>query len=265
MSFFAFTLISPGYRKLFAFNFIFWLYALLSFLYVIGYMAGQIRNRHLLRNENSPILFIIPGFSGFILIIGVLALLYMQYPYWMILAVLGVGALMVFNGRTAQEQFGLVRLSLAKLVAWSLLVCGAVVFIEIPLSKGMEDILTALRLEHPQQESVETFRQLNEPLQILAFMLLAVVISPMIEEIFFRGFMLTFLRNYTSPLVAVFLSGGIFALAHANLDSAIPLWFLGVVLGIAYQHTGSLLLPIGIHACWNFFTALNLLLEKGNG
>ena len=48
-----------------------------------------------------------------------------------------------------------------------------------------------------------------------------------------------------------------------NLVAALPLWFLGIVLGLAYEHTGSLLLPIGIHACFNLATALSLLVDKG--
>jgi membrane protease YdiL (CAAX protease family) len=44
----------------------------------------------------------------------------------------------------------------------------------------------------------------------------------------------------------------------------IPLWFLGVALALAYQNTGSLLLPICVHGLFNLMTALSLLLDKGN-
>jgi membrane protease YdiL (CAAX protease family) len=60
------------------------------------------------------------------------------------------------------------------------------------------------------------------------------------------------------------LSAGIFAFAHLNIGAAIPLWFFGIVLGMAYEHTGSLLVPISIHSCFNLATGLSLLLEKGN-
>jgi membrane protease YdiL (CAAX protease family) len=86
----------------------------------------------------------------------------------------------------------------------------------------------------------------------------------MIEELFFRGYFLTFLKNYTSTWLAIILSGGVFAFAHLNLGAVLPLWFLGVVLGVAYQHTGSLLVPMGIHACFNLATGLSLLMDKGN-
>ena len=108
------------------------------------------------------------------------------------------------------------------------------------------------------------FRQFTGAGDILGFIFLAVLFSPIIEELFFRGFLLTFLKNYTTPMVAVVLSAGVFAFAHLNLGAVIPLWFLGIVLGIAYEHTGSLLVPMTTHGCFNLATALSLLLDKGN-
>jgi len=117
---------------------------------------------------------------------------------------------------------------------------------------------------HPEQQSVETFRQYNVSSTIFWFLLQAVLLFPVIEEIFFRGFLLTFLKNYTSTWLAIILSGGIFAFAHLNLGAAPPLWFLGIVLGVAYEHTGSLIVPISVHACFNLATGLSLLMDKGN-
>jgi membrane protease YdiL (CAAX protease family) len=160
-----------------------------------------------------------------------------------------VAAFLAESRRTGAEQFGLNRIPPGKLVGWSLLICGAVIFVELPLSEGIDRLMTTIRLPHPEQETVEAFRKFNQPGQIFAFMVQAVLISPLIEELFFRGFLLGFLKNYTSIGWAIVLSGGVFAFAHANLGSALQLWILGIVLGVAYEHAGSLLLPIGIHVC----------------
>jgi len=261
MHFFALSLPHPKHVEIWALD----AYTLLSFLGVASYAVVQIRWGQLLQNKNSPVLFLAPGIYGWLLIASVMTLLYLQSPFYMILVVLGVGTLMILNGQTADEQFGLTRMPFFKVALWSLLVCGAVIFVETPLSDGVEWIMNAIHVPHPEQQSVETFRGLSEPGPIFGFMFQAVLLSPLIEEIFFRGFLLTFLKRYMSALGAILLSAGVFAFAHANLDSAIPLWFLGIVLGVAYQHTGSLLLPIGIHACWNFCTAIALLMEKGGG
>jgi uncharacterized protein len=112
---------------------------------------------------------------------------------------------------------------------------------------------------------VEMFRRYNAFWDALGFMFFAVFYNPVIEELFFRGFLLTFLKNYTTPVLAIVLSGGIFACAHHNLGAFLPLWFLGIVLGVAYEHTGSLLVPMTIHGCFNLANALGLLIDKGNG
>ncbi len=265
MNFLALTLAYFKHRELQILEALFMVYVLLSFLRVAGYVATQFRLGQLIHSENPPVPFVIPDVGGWLLFLGVMILLYLQQPLYMVLVVMGIVLLMTLNGRTAVEQFGLGRMPVSRAIAWSVLVCGAVIFIEVPLSTVVEKILNAIHMPHPEQQSVEIFKQLNQPREIFGFMIQAVLISPLIEELFFRGFLLTFLKKYTSTLVAILLSAGVFALAHANLDSAIPLWFLGIVLGIAYQHTGSLLLPIGIHGCFNLISGLNLLLEKGNG
>jgi membrane protease YdiL (CAAX protease family) len=135
--------------------------------------------------------------------------------------------------------------------------------VETPLIEISDWILDQLHISHPEQQSVETFRQANHVTAIVWFLLQAVLIFPVVEELFFRGFLLTFLRNYTSTTMAIFLSAGVFAFAHLNLGVVLPLWFLGLVLGFAYRHTGSLLVPICIHACFNLATGLSLLLDKG--
>jgi membrane protease YdiL (CAAX protease family) len=135
--------------------------------------------------------------------------------------------------------------------------------VETPLTEASDLLLEFLRVPHPEQETVESFRQFNAPSLIFLFMFQAVIFNPIVEELFFRGFLLTFLKNYTTPLFAIVLSGGIFAFAHLNLGAALPLWFLGIALGVAYEHTGSLVLPMAIHGCFNLATGLSLLLERG--
>lgn len=242
---------------------IFWLYVPISFVCVAGYTVQQIRAGRLVNSGNSPAPWSVTRSAAWLFILCVLALLFIQNAFYMVLVVMGVALFLMENRRTARDQFGLERVPASKLVRWSVLICGAVILVEAPLSGVVEGAMTFFRVPHPDQETVVIFRQLDRPSQIFDFMLQAVLISPLIEELFFRGFLLTFLKNYTSTWLALVLSAGVFAFAHANLGSAVQLWLLGVVLGVAYEHTGSLLLPMGIHACWNLVTALSLLLDKG--
>jgi membrane protease YdiL (CAAX protease family) len=265
MTLFALTL-SPDVRtELSSFvQGLFILFVLVSFLCVAVYTARQIRMGRLLRSEQRPPSLRIQPVAGWLFIICVVGLIYLQSPLYAIVVIVGVAGALAETGRTARVQFGFDRVEPIKALAWSILVFGAVMLVETPLTQVSAWGLDALQISHPEQQSVETFRQYSRISSILWFMLQAVFLFPMIEELFFRGYFLTFLKNYTSTWLAIILSGGVFAFAHLNLGAVLPLWFLGVVLGVAYQHTGSLLVPMGIHACFNLATGLSLLMDKGN-
>lgn len=236
---------------------------LLCFVRVAAYVTRKVKAGRLINGRAAPVRFKIRGIIGWAYVASVLTLLYTGSAYYMILVVMGLGIFLLLNEHTAEEQFGLARLPVPALVKWSLLTCGAVIFVEVPLTDGVNIVMNAVHLPHPQQQSVEVFRKMEDPSSIVAFMVQAVLISPLIEELFFRGFVLTFMKNFTTTWLALVLSAGFFAFAHLNFGSVVQLWVLGIVLGVAYEHTGCLLLPIGIHACWNLMTAVSLLLTKG--
>ena len=236
---------------------------LVCFMRVSGYVASRFRAGKLVDGVNAPLPIRLPLSAGGLFVLSVLTLLLLQSPLYFLVVPGGIAFYLMESGKNTSEQFGLDRLSWVSLAKWSLLVCGAVIFLEIPLDAVVQAVFNLTGLPHPEQQTVVAFRQFGKASQIFAFLVQAVVLSPLIEELFFRGFLQTFLKNYTSTWLAVVLSAGVFAFAHVNLGSTLQLWFLGVALGIAYEHTGALLLPVGIHGCFNFATALSLLLEKG--
>jgi len=69
-----------------------------------------------------------------------------------------------------------------------------------------------------------------------------VVLAPVAEEIFFRGFFFAGLRTRWSLWPSALLSGAIFGLVHAPTGptAAIPLAGLGVGLAWLYNKTGSI-------------------------
>ena len=236
---------------------------LVCFIRVSGYAVNRFRSGKLVDGVNAPLPIRLPFSAGWLFVFSVLCLLFLQSLLYYFMVVGGIALYLLESGKNARDQFGLERLSAATLLRWSLLVYGAVIFIEIPLNGIVQVGFSAIHLPNPEQQSVVAFRQFKKASQVFDFLFYAVVISPLVEELFFRGFLQTFLKNYTSTWFALVLSAGIFAFAHVNLGSVIQLWFLGLVLGLAYEHTGALLLPVGIHGCFNFVTALSLLLEKG--
>ena len=239
-------------------------FALFSFFGVGIYTARQIRGGQLFTAASMPVPLIVRPVAGWIFISCVIGLIYLQSILYVLVVLFGISGAVMENQRTFKVQFGFNRVPILKAMVWGMLVFGAIMLVETPLMQASGWVLDYLDLPHPEQQAVETFRQYNDFSTIVRFLFLAVFISPAIEELFFRGYLLTFLKNYTSTPLAIFFSAGIFAFAHLNLGVAAPLWFLGIVLGIAYEHTGSLLVPISIHACFNLATGLSILLDKSS-
>jgi membrane protease YdiL (CAAX protease family) len=265
MSLFALTLSHETRAELLSFvQGLFILFVLVGFVCVASYTARQIRLGRLFTTESAPPPVVVQPTSGWFLIASVVGLIYLQSILYVIVVLVGIVGVLAESGRTFRTQFGIDRMKPVQAVTSGLLVFGAVMLVETPLMQVSTWILDTLRMPHPEQQSVETFRQYNQSYTILWFLLQAVFLFPIIEELFFRGYLLTFLKNYTSPGLAIVLSAGVFAFAHLNLGAALPLWFLGIVLGVAYEHTGSLVVPMVIHACFNLATGLSLLIDKGN-
>jgi uncharacterized protein len=265
MTLFALTLPHEVRAELLSFvQGLFILFVLVSFICVAGYTVRQIRSGRLFTSENEPLSLDMPVRAGWFFVVSVVGLIYLQSPFYAIIVLVGTAGLLAENRRTARTQFGLDRMEPSKALTWGLLVFGAIMLVEAPLTDAWARVLDLCNVAHPEQQSVEIFNRYNQVSAIVFFMLQAVFLFPVIEELFFRGFLLTFLKNYTSTWMAIVLSGGVFAFAHLNLGAVVPLWFLGVVLGVAYEHTGSLIVPISVHACFNLATGLSLLMDKGN-
>ncbi len=92
----------------------------------------------------------------------------------------------------------------------------------------------------------------------LAGALLSALAGAVSEEVFFRGFLFRLVAGLGGKWTALALSSAIFGFAHYN-NAGAGVWSsvaiaieAGVLLGAAYAASGSLWLPIGIHAGWNF-------------
>jgi hypothetical protein len=86
------------------------------------------------------------------------------------------------------------------------------------------------------------------------------------EELFFRGFLFSGLRQGWSFWPAAVVTGLLFGLVHApeGITIVVPLGILGGALAWLYERTGSLWPCIGIH-WFNNALALALAPLLGNG
>jgi len=107
------------------------------------------------------------------------------------------------------------------------------------------------------QEVMRIFENATAVTQRIPIILLAVAIAPVAEELAFRGYLYGVIKRFFGAVPALVLSGILFALIHLNLPSFFPLLVLGWVFALAYELSGSLLVPMTMHALFN---ALNLIL-----
>jgi uncharacterized protein len=112
----------------------------------------------------------------------------------------------------------------------------------------------------PEPEGL--IKAIDEMMQypVLAFITIA-IIAPLLEEILFRGIILDgYLKNY-SPAKSILISALLFAFIHGNIAQGIGAFVMGIVVGVLYWRTRSLLLCIGLHFVNNFTATLLLVLD----
>ena len=108
---------------------------------------------------------------------------------------------------------------------------------------------------HGQQDVAKDLGVSNGGLDLVLAAVLVIVIAPIAEEFFFRGFFYAGLRSRFSMLPAAAIDGLVFGAIHytgPKTLSLLPvLMVFGFVLCIVYEWTGSLFVTIALHSLNN--------------
>jgi membrane protease YdiL (CAAX protease family) len=97
---------------------------------------------------------------------------------------------------------------------------------------------------------LKLFAELDSPVW---FLIVGAIFAPLVEEIFFRGFLFQGFRERYGWMTAMFLSAAIFAAAHLDLVVLIPTFILGCLLAYVYQRSNSIWPGIILHFLVNSF------------
>lgn len=148
------------------------------------------------------------------------------------------------------------------------LLLGAAVFCGVlPFVYGASFVSVQLmqRLGWPVQlqDLAGLFASTDSPLLLLALTFMGVVVAPLGEEILFRAGLFRLCRRVLPRWAALLLSALAFATLHWNAVHFLPLAVLGIVFALAYEKTGSLLVPVVAHGLFNLNSILNLLAGVG--
>ena len=92
-----------------------------------------------------------------------------------------------------------------------------------------------------------------------------VVAAPVFEETFFRGFVFKgFAASFMGPVGAIVATAGLWALIHTQYDlyGIGTIFCLGLLIGWARVRTGSLWVPLAMHAMTNFVSTVETALLR---
>lgn len=162
-----------------------------------------------------------------------------------------VAAFLKFRGLAVVTLAGF-----AKLPVWRAILTGVVLlFAAYPLI-FVADLISQQVLGSPssRQSIVEIFSESHTIEQRILIIVMAVSIAPLVEEFVFRFFFYGVVRRYLGRVAGLVANSVLFAVVHAHLPSAMPLFMLGACLTLAYEWSGSILVPMTMHALFNAIT-----------
>jgi membrane protease YdiL (CAAX protease family) len=119
----------------------------------------------------------------------------------------------------------------------------------------------ALHWARPQQNVPDDL--FHNRVTLVPAIVLTVVVAPICEESFFRGFVFNGLRRQLGTPLAATISGVLFALAHFSPSLIVPFTIIGVGFAYAYRYTGTLLANVTAHAVFNLISVLATLAGAG--
>jgi membrane protease YdiL (CAAX protease family) len=166
--------------------------------------------------------------------------------------------------------FGLRTDRLGRNLFWA--IAGYLAFWPIctAIAAGATEVLKVLAPQwKPPEHTVLVF--LQEPGESFAWKVLpwvlAGLIAPFFEEVFFRGLLLSWLRKTSgSTWLAIVFTGAAFGIIHAPQWHLVPaLASLGLLLGYLYARTGSLTLVILFHVVFNLRTLVLVAISGESG
>jgi len=220
--------------------------ALVGFFLYLTLVAGSSDNssgHDATRNPTEMVVQMVGGaFIFFLFILGILVALTLRQIQW-------------------REAFGFSRLGAPRIIG----LAAVLIFLAIPLV-NISGLISQLMLaaggddDASRQELVNFFIHSHSTAAKCVLSVFAVIVAPMQEEFLFRGYIYGVARRYGGVIFGVLVNASLFALIHMHLPSFIPLFVLAVCLTLAYECTGSLWVPMCMHAMFNAITVLSIML-----
>ncbi len=138
-----------------------------------------------------------------------------------------------------------------------ILAAGCAAALYFLLDRFLDPIFEGM-LPGSEERYQETLRHLSEA-PVISFIQVC-ILAPFMEEILTRGFLLGGLTVNYGKLTALAISSAVFALLHFNMVQTLSSLICGIVLGLIYLRTGSVVCCITAHAGYNMISYFAMIL-----
>ena len=159
-----------------------------------------------------------------------------------------------------KENFKLNLLANVSIQGIVIAICCSVLFYFL-LDKGLDPIFESIfpTSKENYQQTIQSI--ISSPIvSLIDFCIFA----PILEELLMRGFILNGLYANYGIIVALLISSILFALLHFNIAQIIPSFICGIILGLIYLYTGSILSCIFAHMGYNLISYIMIILPIYN-
>lgn len=164
------------------------------------------------------------------------------------------------RGLDVGDLFGIRVLPIGKVIGFSLGAIAPAFLIVVLVNLGTVELLRGVWPDVSPQQVVKAFETSGSLPVRLLMAFAAVVAAPLTEELLFRGLLYGVCKRFTDSWFAALVTSLLFASVHLHIGSFIPLFALALILVAVYEITGSLLVPILMHALFNGLMLIAMLL-----
>lgn len=146
-------------------------------------------------------------------------------------------------------------------IALTILSLGLIYIASLLIStSGLVEWLMRITGTPLTQQAVESLQHAPDS-HFLPMAMGAVVVAPIIEEIFFRGFIFRVLSARVGMLTGALVSSLFFGAVHVSLIQTLLLTIFGIVQCRLYVKTGSIIYPMLMHMLFNSLSVLSIYLH----
>ena len=148
-----------------------------------------------------------------------------------------------------RPDFATNRLMTWRDIGWAIIGFLGYLAMTVVVSYSLKKLFPSIDLEQTQDLGFTTVYGLE---RLLAFIML-VLVAPIVEELIFRGLLQTKLKKSKMPVwLVVLVVSFVFALAHGQLNVAIDVFVLGIMLSVLREKTESIWSSVLVHIMKNF-------------